>query len=476
MMTIQTVDLSPEQLRENLQSALKQWSAKGEPTPFLARLRLFQQALQRCQGHAALALSHLLEEGVARLAVENERHALLLRLRFAEDRTAFDVANQLDTAESSFYLLQRTAIQRLAELLYNQEVALRHALQLTIEQRLDAPTYTELIGVAATMDTLLRQLRQPGPPWLLALEGMGGMGKTALANALARQIIAHPAPFVDVGWVTARQARYDLAGVIIAEDEPALHSTALIEALWQQLWGQTQTTALLPHDQKLQMLRSRLKQQPHLIVIDNLETLHDVESLLPLLQSLLNPTKFLLTSRLHFGGGSGVYHCTVPALTEADALQLVRQEARISNLTHLAAAPDDALREIYATVGGNPLALRLVVGQAYVHALGAILADLKRARGTQVEQLYTYLYRWAWARLDEPARLTWLAMPLVVEGSATLAHLGQVTDLGEQTLRVALDQLVRLNLVNCQRDLYEPRYTIHNLTRTFLQEQIAQWS
>jgi DNA-binding IclR family transcriptional regulator len=67
-------------------------------------------------------------------------------------------------------------------------------------------------------------------------------------------------------------------------------------------------------------------------------------------------------------------------------------------------------------------------------------------------------------------------MPLVAEGNATVAHLGQVTDLDEQPLRAALDHLVRLNLVNCQRDLYEPRYTIHNLTRTFLQKQIAQWS
>ena len=471
---MQSADLSLAQLRENLQSALKQWSEKREPASFWARLGLFQGALQQHQGNAAQALTHLLERGLALLAAENERHALLLRLRFAENRTAFDVANQIGAAESSFYLLQRGAIQRLAELLYNQEVAFRQSRQLTLEQRLDAPTYTDLVGVDTTIATLLPLLKQAGPPWLIALEGMGGMGKTALANALAGRISAQPAPFVDMGWVTARQARYDLAGAIIAEPEAALHSTALIDALWQQLLGDS-APPILPHEQKYQMLHHRLKQQPHLIVIDNLETLLDVESLLPLLQSLLNPTKFLLTSRLHFGGGSGVYHYPVPALSEADALTLVRQEAGVSNLPHLATAPDEALREIYATVGGNPLALRLVVGQAYVHALDAILDDLKRARGTKVEQLYTYLYRWAWERLDEPTRQTWLAMPLVAEGSATLAYLGQLTELDEQTVRGALDHLVRLNLVNCQRDLYEPRYTIHNLTRTFLQEQIAQW-
>jgi len=56
-MTRQNIALSPEQLRENLQSALKQWSEKGEPAPFWARLGLFQQALHHCHGNAALALT-----------------------------------------------------------------------------------------------------------------------------------------------------------------------------------------------------------------------------------------------------------------------------------------------------------------------------------------------------------------------------------------------------------------------------------
>jgi hypothetical protein len=474
-MPAQIAELSIDTWREDLQNALKQWAAQEEATTALAHWLLFQQALAAQGGNAYRALTQLLENGLTQLAAESDKYALALRLRFRENRKVYDVARQLDVAESSFYLLQRAAIQRLAELLHGQEVAQRHSLRWSVEQRLEAPTYTELIGVENAMATLLPLLLQSTPPWLIALEGMGGIGKTTLANALARQLLTQPDQSLKVGWVTARQTHYDLAGAIVTTSEPALSSTALIEAIWQQLLEPTQPASALPHEQKFSMLRARLKQQPHLIVIDNLETLLDVESLLPLLQSLLNPTKFLLTSRVHFGGGAGVYHFALPELCEADALRLVRQEARVSNLPHLVAAPDAALQPIYAIVGGNPLALRLVVGQAHVHALGAILDDLKLARGTKIEQLYTYLYRWAWARLDEPARLTWLAMPLAAEASATLTHLLQVTELDAQVVRMALDHLVRLNVVNCQHDLYEPRYTIHNLTRTFLQEQIAQW-
>jgi hypothetical protein len=34
---------------------------------------------------------------------------------------------------------------------------------------------------------------------------------------------------------------------------------------------------------------------------------------------------------------------------------------------------------------------------------------------------------------------------------------------------------VALNLVNSLGDLTERRFAIHNLTRTFLQEQVARW-
>ena len=39
----------------------------------------------------------------------------------------------------------------------------------------------------------------------------------------------------------------------------------------------------------------------------------------------------------------------------------------------------------------------------------------------------------------------------------------------------ALDRLVAQNLVDSQGGLHERRYTIHALTRTFLQKQVLKW-
>ena len=147
----------------------------------------------------------------------------------------------------------------------------------------------------------------------------------------------------------------------------------------------------------------------------------------------------------------------------------------MANLPNLAGATDAELQPIYATVGGNPLALRLIVGQTHTQPLGAILEDLRAARGRKVEQLYTYLYRRAWEQLAEAPRDVWLAMLLVTPANATVAHLARQTKLDEQVVRTAIDQLAALNLINCHGGLHERYFTIHNLTRTFLLDRIVRW-
>jgi len=64
-------------------------------------------------------------------------------------------------------------------------------------------------------------------------------------------------------------------------------------------------------------------------------------------------------------------------------------------------------------VGGNPLALKLVVGQLCVLPLSQVLENLKQARGQTIDDLYTYIYWQAWHTLDETSQKVLLVMPLV---------------------------------------------------------------
>jgi hypothetical protein len=226
------------------------------------------------------------------------------------------------------------------------------------------------------------------------------------------------------------------------------------------------------------MLQQCFRAQPHLVVIDNLETVEDVEKLLHTVRQWVNPTKFLFTSRFSRFYETDIYHFTVPELAETDALTLVRHEATVRNNGALATASDDDLRPLYATVGGNPLALRLVVGQTHIHGLGHVLADLQGARGRSIEQLYHYIYWQVWNSLEELAQQALLLMPLVTEGGGDIEYLTAMAaggGLSAEDVGNALERLVALNLVDSRGGLHERRYTIHALTRTFLQEQVLKW-
>ncbi len=73
-----------------------------------------------------------------------------------------------------------------------------------------------------------------GPPYLLAIEGGGGIGKTSLADAVLRAAIRQR-PNGEVAWVSARQQRLDFAGRIHSLQQPALTVDGLLEALAVQL-------------------------------------------------------------------------------------------------------------------------------------------------------------------------------------------------------------------------------------------------
>ena len=325
------------------------------------------------------------------------------------------------------------------------------------------------------MDRLTEWVSATDVPWLVLVEGMGGIGKTTVTDAFVRQAIEQYL-FDDFAWVSAKADQLSLIGEIRPVQGAALSPVALLEQLARQLLPPEDIPTPFVYELGLTLVKSHLAHVPSLVVVDNLETLAELEALLPTLIALSNPSKLLLTSRKSLDHLPQIFPYRLPALDEADALALVRHEAAARNLSELVEATDETLHPIFETVGGNPLALRLVVGQTTVHALPDVLDALRSARGRTVEQLYTFIYRQAWDNLDEPARLALLSMPLAPAEGGDFAFIHAISGLSQEQLMDALARLIRLNLVDHRRDsLHRSRYTIHSLTRTFLHEQVAKW-
>lgn len=454
--------------------ALTQWQKPDNDLTPLKTLRLYRQVRRTHNNDDAFALTHVLQKGVERLARTHPTHAQVLQSRLLAQEKIEAALVRLRLSESHFHRLRKDGLPLLCEALHQLDMEAQHAYHTEVITRLEPATASRLIGQQDEVATLTMLLQRPTTPWLIAITGIGGIGKTTLADAIARKQIGN-AHWQGIGWVTARQTFFNAGGSIATQPNPLLTTHLLMDALAGQLLGEPGGNSQRSTDETLARLERLLKADPYLIVVDNLESVVDLTHLLPILRRLANPSKFLITTRVSLFDQADLYHWVAPELNETNALALVRHEAQQRNIEAiLTAAPADLL-PIYTTVGGNPLALKLVAGQLRIHPLAVVLADLSGARTRSVEALYTYIYRRTWELLDEPAQDLLLAMPLVSEQGGRFDLLQTMVELPLAELRAALETLVGFNLVEVRGDLHERRYTIHGLTRTFLHEQVLQW-
>ncbi|MCL4298040.1 MAG: hypothetical protein KJ077_20020 [Anaerolineae bacterium] len=457
-------------LRADVHHALRFWHGANDGTSPLNYLTLFRQALRSDSFNARLATNLVLDQALRKLEqYYDPLEAILLKRHFTDGATMFQVANELNLAESWANKRQKQAIDHVADIIYKLEHQARGDHLIALEKRLDLPPSTQLIGVDHALIELLDLLNTPQSPWLIAMEGLGGIGKTALANALVREI-APTGRFYEVAWVSAKQQDF-LPGVgLLPSKRPALDLDTLSDVLLEQLGDEAARTC--PPAQKMIVLTQLLKHQPYLVVIDNLETVVDYQTLLPALRKLANPTKFLLTSR-YMQARSEVSRFPLTELSQADTFTFLKHEAKMRRLMPLIDASSSQLDNIYQIVGGNPLALKLVVGQISALPLAQVLENLKRAKSQKVEELYTFIFWQAWQTLEPASRQALLAMPLVQNG--TIEQLALTSQLELDELRPAIEQLMTLSLIEVSGDLEQRRYRIHHLTETFLLTEIAQW-
>lgn len=200
------------------------------------------------------------------------------------------------------------------------ETQIGETWQVRLERWPDIPPDTSLIGAQTHLGHLLEKIISAESGWVICLDGLGGIGKTSLANALIRQPEL-PQRFRDFAWVSAKQQHLTLGVGLEEVTDPVRDTETLIEALLSQL-GNPAALAQ-PPAQKKAVLSQLLKDAPYFIVIDNLESLSGYQTLVSTLLKFCQPSKFLLTSRHSLRAYPGVYNYTLTELSRADTLSLL---------------------------------------------------------------------------------------------------------------------------------------------------------
>lgn len=459
-----------DDLHTAVHTALRAWgNLAGTDDDLLQHLHIVQQEQASVNRDSAtsrrLATNQVLLNGIQRLQKQDPVGAKTLSLRFMDDETVLMAASKLNLSEDQVKRRQRDAIRRLAQILWDQETAVRANHLQTLQAHLPPPSYNQLFGFERLVDELLGYLTNADQPGVMAIVGIGGIGKTALADQAVR---AAAAQFIyqDVIWL-----RINPEDEAASEHDPASTLAKIINELVEKLCPDRPGAAA----DRVVCLRQSLKSRPILVVIDNLESEADTAFILDALNDWALPSKFLLTTRVRLPASSLVRSLILDELPLPAAAALIAHQAQSLNLPDLVQAADETVPQIYAVTGGNPLAIKLVVGLTAVLPLPQILADLTAAQTTEIEQLYRHIYWQAWHSLSENGQILLEMMPMAAGVGIKPEQMEAMSGLSSQQLWPAISELVNRSLLEVRGTTWERRYGVHRLTESFLRTEIIHW-
>lgn len=335
-------------------------------------------------------------------------------------------------------------------------------------------TYHRLIGRSAELDQLMAALRERERKPVIAVVGLGGIGKTALAQEAMEQCWREGS-FDHIVWASAKTERFVGEGTrqTGVSDYGFEHLLADIARQCDRLdLGQ------LPPDQRRVAVKQLLLTRRVLVVMDNLETIPESETFVDEICQILGQSKLLITSRHHVRH-ERAFTLDLEGLYQPEGLAFLREDSAERGIHMIAQAGVEDLLAIYQVTGGAPLAMKLVIGQVSRWPLEQVLNNLKAAQfaGPSYD-FYRFIFKQSWDMLAREAQQVLVSMAVfdLTNGSSDTA-LRQVSRVEPEAVQQALDQLILLSLVDVLGDLAARRYTLHPLTHYFiLSDIVKKWS
>lgn len=331
---------------------------------------------------------------------------------------------------------------------------------------LSAPPYGRFVMRHDALIALIDGLRSYHTVVLL---GIGGMGKTSLAYYVATRCKGqHSGVPTAGGKLPAALPPVDTVIWLSDHNQPgALTLAAALDMLARTL-DHMGLTALDP-DAKLHAVETLLQRRQTLIILDNFETVDD-PALLPWLLRLPSPTRALITTRVRRPEFLADQVCLLElsGMAENEVGRLVSERAAQIQLGGTLEAGD--LPTLTALTGGNPLALRQIIG--YLKRTGQSLASAAAAFGAVTGDVLPILFAQSWRQLPAGARYL-LVTASLFPAPVTRAVIGQIAGLDEGSLDQTMAILTESALLEIGHGAEDgqPRVSLHPLTYHFVLEQ-----
>ena len=330
------------------------------------------------------------------------------------------------------------------------------------------PRRAAFFGRAKEMDVVMRALTPADRTWGVLVDGIGGIGKTALAIEAAHR--AQEADAFDAFvFITAKQNILEPSG--IREKTPAARTLDDFLNETARVLGQPGIAKLTGNEKRRALLDAlRVRSTRALLIYDNLETLskEEQEAMADFLRELPQGCKAIITSRRR--GGEGAVWLRVEKLDWDAARGIIENEmARDAGLANKLRRVGSRWRELYDETNGSPLALVHTLGLMRVRAALTFDGALAMLRGNRNADLQKFIFQEARKELTENDKTALGALSFFVP-SATFEAWMQVAELSRNALETTIDRLSGLSLVDVLAG--EERYALHPLTRAFVHDEL----
>lgn len=336
----------------------------------------------------------------------------------------------------------------------------------SIPCNLPTAEHSVLIGRQHEVTDLLDLLSDQYPAHLISIDGIGGVGKTALVMEAAYRCLRNSTSdvrnrqiptFEAIIFASAKQQYLTSSGLLsVTEAQRTLRDIFREVAQTLDRFEIIQAT----HQDQPARVRTALSRQRTLLIVDNLETMEEKQEILAFLYRLPHQVKVVITTRER----AMFSPIRLEQLEEEDAVNLMKKEAQEKGVE----LSEEQALTLYKRIGGIPAALVYSIGQiASGYSLKTVLNKVLNANG----DVPHFCFEGSIGPLrGRPAHKLLMAMAMFPKHPVreAIVHAAGLTD-DANTVEEGLAQLLQLSLIN----LYGGRYRMLPLTREYALTELS---
>lgn len=328
---------------------------------------------------------------------------------------------------------------------------------------LPQPDYIRFVGRRDEINRLRKLLHPQDRIWTIVIDGVGGIGKSALALEVAHRYLTEfealpeEERFEAIIWTSAKSTILTADGIV-----SRLQATRTIDDIYKAIANCLEEDDIIraPYEDQGRLIYRALSRQRTLLIIDNLETIDD-ERVKAFIRELPAPTKCIVTTRHRIDIADPI---RLTGMNLEDTLSLISLECSKKGVK----LTQEEAELLFKRTGGIPLAVVWSISQmGYGYGVKRILNDL----GNTKSDVAKFCFENAVTLIKTKPAYTLLVCICISTYVNNRDYLGQIAGFSELDRDEGLVELEKLSLINRQNNYY----SVLPLVREYVLSRISDF-